>query len=435
MAVNLRDLSHPELEALVLRLKEQRFRAEQLFRWVHGRGATTLEEMSDVSRALKERLAPEVRIGELAVDLAQLSQDGTRKLRLRTEDDRLIESVLIPDGDARDLPESPAGLPHERLLTRVRQGRDLTRGPRGPVTDPSPGATPAQARDDDADDEDDEREGRRKLTQCISSQVGCALDCRFCATAQLGFGRQLTTGEIVGQVYLAERLLGALPPSDPTRRAGADRVTNVVFMGMGEPLHNYDNLVRALRILRDARGRNLSRRRITVSTAGLVPNIERLGQEGTGVNLAVSLNATTDEQRDHVMPINRKYPLEMLLGALRRYPLERRQRITFEYVLLGGVNDSLEDARRLPDLLRGIPCKLNLIPWNPHEHAPFVRPEPGRVLRFQKEAQRLGFTVYLRKTRGVDIDAACGQLAAALDPRAGRAGRPGKPRVRLPIQA
>jgi 23S rRNA (adenine2503-C2)-methyltransferase len=213
-------------------------------------------------------------------------------------------------------------------------------------------------------------------------------------------------------------------------------VTNLVFMGMGEPLHNYDNVVRALRILLHPLGRDFSRRRITVSTAGLVPAIERLAQEGVGVNLAVSLNASTDEQRDQVMPINRKYGLSALTAALRRYPLERRQRITIEYVLLAGVNDTLEDARRLPALLAGIPCKINLIPWNPHPQAPYRRPARAQVLAFQAELQRLGFTVYLRKTRGVDIDAACGQLAAAFDPRAGRPGhekRRAEKQIALPV--
>ncbi len=383
ISTNLRDLSLPEIETLVLSLGERRFRADQLFRWVHGRGISNLDQMTDVSMAMRERLREQVHIAGVEVDLEQISLDGTRKLRLRTADDRLIESVLIPDGDAR-----VDGLP----------------------------AGPGELEDDD----DTEEASRGKLTQCISSQVGCALDCDFCATAKLGFGRQLSTGEIVSQVYLAEQILAALPPDDPTRRVGSDRVTNLVFMGMGEPLHNYDNVVRALKILLHPMGRNFSRRRITVSTAGLVPAIEKLSHEPISVNLAVSLNASTDAQRDVVMPINRKYNLGMLLSALRRFPLEKRQRITFEYVLLAGVNDSLEDARRLPGLLAGIPCKLNLIPWNPHVDGNYRRPEMPSVLAFQAEAQRLGFTVYLRKTRGVDIDAACGQLAANRDPRAGR---------------
>lgn len=389
--LDLRDLGYEELTELMQRLGEKRFRGEQIFRWVHARGATTLAEMTDVSKALRARLAAEegAHVALHHIDLAQVSVDGTRKLRLRTHDNRLIESVLIPDDDAR----------------LVGAGES------------------AASSIDDEDDEDAEGGERRKLTQCVSSQVGCAIDCDFCATAKLGFGRNLSAGEIVSQIYQSERLLAELPASDPTIRAGGPRVTNVVFMGMGEPLHNYEQVTRALRILLHPLGRGLSRRRITVSTSGLVPAIDRLGSEGFVVNLAVSLNASTDEQRDRLMPINKKYPLRTLLDALRRFPLEKRQRITIEYVLLKGVNDSLDDARRLPELLRGIPCKLNVIPWNPHEQAPYERPEHARVLAFQKECMRLGFAVYIRKTRGVDIDAACGQLAAENDPRAGRQAR------------
>jgi 23S rRNA (adenine2503-C2)-methyltransferase len=388
--IELRNQTYDDLTELMQKLGEKRYRGEQLFRWVHARGVTDLDQMTDVSRKLRERLRAEnlVRVAELSIDKVQLSVDGTRKLRLKTADDRLIESVLIPDDDARD----------------VMSG--LASSEKGP--------------DAYDDDEDEPSWERKKLTQCVSSQVGCAIDCDFCATAKLGFGRNLSAGEIVSQVYQAEALLRSLPSDDPTRIAGGDQVTNLVFMGMGEPLHNFDNLTKALKILLHPLGRGFSRRRITVSTSGLVPAIEKLAQQGLPVNLAVSLNATTDEVRDVIMPINKRYPLKMLLGALRRFPLERRQRITMEYVLLGGVNDTLDDARRLPELLRGIPCKLNLIPWNPHPQAPYKRPERSTVLAFQAECMKLGFTTYTRKTRGIDIDAACGQLAAENDPRAGR---------------
>ena len=396
MKQDLRDLGYDETISLALRLGERRFRGEQLFRWVHARLCEDVAEMTDVSRALRARLVDEVAIGRLTIELAQVSVDGTRKLRLRTADNRVMESVLIPDADARSGQSEPAG--------------------------PPPALAAAEPADeDDGEDEDGAGAERKKLTQCISSQIGCAIDCDFCATAKLGFGRHLSVSEIVSQVYQAERLLQGLPADDPTRRAGGDRVTNLVFMGRGEPLHNYDNVLRAIRVLLHPLGRNFSRRRITVSTSGLVPAIDRLAGEGLPVNLAVSLNASCDEQRDRIMPINKKYPLAELLAALRRFPLERRQRITFEYVLLRGVNDSLQDARRLPELLRGIPCKLNVIPWNPHPHSPYQRPELQRVLAFQAEAMRQGFSVYIRKTRGVDIDAACGQLAAENDPRAGQA--------------
>jgi 23S rRNA (adenine2503-C2)-methyltransferase len=388
--IELRNQTYDDLTELMQKLGEKRYRGEQLFRWVHARGVTDLDQMTDVSRKLRERLRAEnlVRVAELSIDKVQLSVDGTRKLRLKTADDRLIESVLIPDDDARDVMSGMAS------------------SEKGP--------------DAYDDDEDEPSWERKKLTQCVSSQVGCAIDCDFCATAKLGFGRNLSAGEIVSQVYQAEALLRSLPSDDPTRIAGGDLVTNLVFMGMGEPLHNFDNLTKALKILLHPLGRGFSRRRITVSTSGLVPAIEKLAQEGLPVNLAVSLNATTDEVRDVIMPINKRYPLKMLLSALRRFPLERRQRITMEYVLLGGVNDTLDDARRLPELLRGIPCKLNLIPWNPHPQAPYKRPERSAVLAFQAECMKLGFTTYTRKTRGIDIDAACGQLAAENDPRAGR---------------
>ena len=401
-ALDLRAMTYEDFGELAKSLGERRFRAEQLFRWVHARGAREVAAMTDISRALREQLAGRATLNNLDIDVMQVSVDGTRKLRLRTTDSRLIETVLIPDGDARD-PAYAAPLPLAADEAEEGEG-------------------------DDDGESGDSAPGRRKLTQCISSQVGCAIDCDFCATAKLGFGRHLSASEIVSQVYLADHLLAGLTPEDPTRRAGGGRVTNLVFMGMGEPLHNYDNLVRALKILLHPLGRNFSRRRITVSTAGLVPAIERLAAEPVRVNLAVSLNATTDAQRDVLMPINRKYNLATLLAALRRFPLEKRQRITFEYVLLHGVNDSLEDARRLPALLRGIPCKLNIIPWNAHEGGPYRRPPMEQVYAFQAEAQARGFTVYLRKTRGADIDAACGQLAADNDPRAGR-----QKRVSLPL--
>ena len=394
--IDLRDFGYEEMTQMALRLGEKRFRGEQLFRWVHARGVTDLSAMTDVSKAFRERLTNQVDIRQIDIERAQVSVDGTRKMRLRTADNRVIETVLIPDDDARTM---------QAFV-------------------PSPGAAENLV----ALDEDEEDEAgpeavteRRKLTQCVSSQVGCAIDCDFCATAKLGFGRHLTASEIVSQVYLADRLLAELPEGDPTRRAGGQRTTNIVFMGMGEPLHNFDNVTRALRILTHPLGRSFSKRRITVSTAGLVPNIDRLGELRLGVNLAVSLNASHDEQRDRIMPINKKYPLHLLLEALRRYPLERRQRITIEYVLLRGVNDTLDDARRLPALLRDIPCKLNIIPWNPHPQSPYLRPETAQVIAFQRECMRLGFAVYIRKTRGVDIDAACGQLAAENDPRAGQA--------------
>jgi 23S rRNA (adenine2503-C2)-methyltransferase len=339
--LDLRSLTHAELEDFVqTTLGASRFRADQLFRWIHARGARSFEDMTDVPRPLREELARTARLESIDVDAMQVSEDGTRKLRLRAADGSLFESVLIPDGD--------------------------------------------------------------KLTQCISSQVGCAIDCDFCATAKMGLVRNLTSGEIVDQVYRARELLA---------EHGGRRITNLVYMGMGEPLHNYKEVVRSLRILIDELGANFSHRRITISTAGLVPAIEKLGREDVHCNLAISLNATTDEIRTRIMPLNKKWNLEKLLAAVRAYPLERRRRVTFEYVLLAGVNDSVEDAARLARLLKGMPCKVNVIPWNPHPLSDYRRPSPEAIGRFQNEVKRLGLPAYLRTPRGVDIDAACGQLA------------------------
>ena len=240
-------------------------------------------------------------------------------------------------------------------------------------------------------------------TAAISSQVGCAVDCQFCATAKLGLKRNLDAGEIVDQVYLARKLLAEVEPDR--------RITNIVYMGMGEPLHNYDNLITSLRILCNDKGAKLAQRRITVSTSGLVPKLEKLGNETVRPNLAVSLNAPNDAIRDMIMPINRKWNIGKLLAALKAYPLEQRRRITFEYVLLAGVNDSLDDAAQLARLLRGIKCKVNIIPYNPHPEAEYKRPSDSAVEQFQTECKRLGLATYLRRPRGDDIDAACGQLA------------------------
>jgi len=339
----------PDLRALTLEqamaqaetLGLQKFRGEQAWRWVHGKGARDWAEMSNIGAPTRERLAAGMRIGTLEVAEVQRSRDGTRKLRLTTRDGYAIESVLIPDGD--------------------------------------------------------------KTTQCISSQVGCAVDCQFCATAKLGLTRNLDAGEIADQVYRAKALLEV---EEPGRR-----ITNLVYMGMGEPLHNYDNVMTSLRILTHDLGAGLSQRRITVSTAGLVPRLEKLGLADVRPNLAVSLNAPNDRVRDEIMPINRKWNIAKLLGAIRAYPLEHRRRVTFEYVLLAGVNDGLDDARELSKILRGVKCKVNVIPFNPHPESVYQRPAPSVIDAFQAECKRHGLPTYLRTPRGDDIDAACGQLA------------------------
>jgi 23S rRNA (adenine2503-C2)-methyltransferase len=359
--IDLCALTLDEAEAFAVAHGWSKFRGEQIWRWVHANGARSFGEMTNVSAEIRGKLADESTIGSLQIAEVQTSSDGTRKLRLVTHDGQSIESVLIPDGE--------------------------------------------------------------KTTQCISSQVGCAVDCQFCATAKLGLVRNLTAGEIVDQVYLGRQLLAEV---DPGRR-----ITNLVYMGMGEPLHNYDSLIRSIKILTNDKGAKLGQRRITVSTSGLVPKLEKLGAE-TDVrpNLAVSLNAPNDEIRDEIMPINRKWNIAKLLAALRAYPLEQRRRITFEYVLLAGVNDSLRDAAQLSKLLRGVKCKVNLIPWNPHPEAPYDRPSDAVIEAFQMECKRLGLPTYLRTPRGDDIDAACGQLAN----RSSRDRQDGSPIVPLRIR-
>ncbi len=328
-----------DAEAFAVAQGWPKFRGEQAWRWVHDKGVRAFAEMTNITATMRDELAARATIGGVRVAEVQTSRDGTQKLRLVTHDDRSIESVIIPDGD--------------------------------------------------------------KTTQCISSQVGCAVDCQFCATAKLGLERNLDAGEIVDQVYQARALV------EPAGR----RITNLVYMGMGEPLHNYPNLVQSLKILTHDKGIGLSQRRITVSTSGLVPKLEKLGNETVRPNLAVSLNAPTDAIRDAIMPINRKWNIAALLAALRAYPLEQRRRITFEYVLLAGVNDGLDHAAQLARLLRGIKCKVNIIPWNPHPEAPYARPAAPVIDAFQAETRRLGLPTYLRTPRGDDIDAACGQLA------------------------
>ncbi len=344
---DVQDLSRAELEAWCADVGEPRYRATQLLAWVHRKGVERFADMSNVSRALRERLAADFTIGRLAASFVADAADGTRKMLFQLPGDRpaAIESVLIPQFDRAD------------------------------------GA-------------------RDRLTLCISSQAGCGMGCGFCATARMGLVRNLSPGEIVGQVR-AGRALAAPRP-----------LTNVVFMGMGEPLANYDAVRAALEILTAEWGLAISPRRITVSTVGLVPAIPRLIAE-TRVNLAVSLSATTDAQRARLMPVDRRYPLAALLAACRALPLPRRKRITFEYVLLGGENDADADARRLVRLLHGLRSKVNLIPFNPFPGAGFVPSPRERIVRFQAILRDHGVNATIRESRGQDIQAACGQLAAA----------------------
>ena len=315
------------------------YRADQVCKWVYLRQVDGFDPMTDLGKGLRASLAEAFEIPRLPVDALAESADGSRKYRLRLSDGLFVEAVLMPE--------------------------------------------------------------RAHSTLCVSSQVGCAMGCRFCRTGADGLRRNLTRGEIVAQV---RDLVGS---------ADADRpLTNIVFMGMGEPLANFKPLVSALETLTDNDyGLKFSGHRITVSTAGLVPRMLDLGHQ-TRVNLAVSLNATDNETRNRLMPINRKYPIEALLDACGQYPLQTGRRITFEYILIDGVNDSTDNARRLAKLLRPIRSKINLIPFNPHPGSPFRRPEEEAVLAFQQILLDSHYTTIIRRSKGQDIAAACGQLAA-----------------------
>lgn len=348
---NLRGLTRAELrEWLARELGSPSYRADQLFAWIHERRVSDFAAMSNLPKRERELLGERACLDTLSVDTVLRARDGTRKLRLRTHDREAIESVLIPNDE-------------------------------------------------------------RGLTQCISSQIGCALDCRFCATASLGFRRNLDTWEIVDQVARARELLAN--EAEQADQRWPARITNIVYMGMGEPLHNFNQVQRSIEILTDEAGEAIAGRRITVSTSGLVPAIQRFAREGLGleVGLAISLNATTDSTRDEVMPINRRWNIAELLAAVREVPTSRRRRVTFEYVLLGGVNDSDADARRLIALVREFRCHVNVIPFNPHPHAPYRRPSEDRIERFMTILRATQIQCWLRTPRGDDIQAACGQLA------------------------
>ena len=346
--VNLLGLARAELEAFVAGLGSQPFRARQLMNWLYKRGCGDFAAMSDLARDFRALLGEHAEIRTPAIVTAQQASDGTRKWLLRADAAQAFEMVFIPEAE------------------------------RG--------------------------------TLCISSQVGCALDCSFCSTAQQGFNRNLTTAEIVGQVWLAKQQLGEAP--------GTDRiVTNVVLMGMGEPLANFRNVVPALRILLDDLGFDLSRRRVTLSTSGLVPQIYKLAEE-SNVALAVSLHAPDDELRSQLVPINRLHPIAELLEACWHYIDEQNGRsVTFEYVMLDGVNDSPAQARALARLLAGHPAKVNLIPFNPFPGTRYRRSPEAAVEAFRDLLIRGGVLATIRRTRGEDIDAACGQLVGRVQDR------------------
>jgi len=351
MPVNLLDFDAQGLAGFVTTLGEKPFRAKQLLRWVHRCGEGDFAAMSDLAKSLREKLAGAAVVTAPRVMSDGTSEDGTRKWLLDAGNGNAVEAVFIPEAN------------------------------RG--------------------------------TLCVSTQAGCTLACRFCSTGKQGFNRNLTVAEIIGQLWQANRALGATPKGERV-------ISNVVLMGMGEPLLNFDNVVPALRLMLDDNAYGLSRRRVTVSTSGIVPLIDRLRDE-CPVALAVSLHAPNDALRDRLMPINRKYPLRELLAACVRY-LDRAPRdfITFEYVMLAEVNDSERQARELVSLLAGVPSKVNLIPFNPFPQAEFERSSREAILRFSDTLNAADIVTTTRRTRGDDIDAACGQLAGRVHDRSRR---------------
>jgi 23S rRNA (adenine2503-C2)-methyltransferase len=349
---NLLGMSREKMEAFFLEMGEKAFRASQVMKWIHQRGVSNFQDMTDLSKALRAKLEAEAEVRTPELLLEQSSDDGTRKWLIRLDDGNCIETVFIPEDD------------------------------RG--------------------------------TLCISSQVGCALDCTFCSTARQGFNRNLSSAEIISQVWIAR---ATLQPDPTTERV----ITNVVLMGMGEPLLNYDNVVDAMRIMLDDNAYGLSKRRVTLSTSGVIPAMDRLAKD-IDVSLAVSLHAPNDELRDQLVPLNRKYQIRELIEACERYLHGKpyRSRITYEYVMLDGVNDTPEHARQLVRLLRDKAAKVNLIPFNPFPETRYKRSSAETISRFREILHKAGVITVTRRTRGDDIDAACGQLAGKVQDRSRR---------------
>ncbi len=358
---NLLDLDRAGMRAYFAELGEKPFRADQVLKWIYHQGETDFAAMTDLAKPLRQRLAAEAEVRPPQIITCKDSVDGTRKWLFRLDGGNAIECVFIPDDD--------------------------------------------------------------RNTLCVSTQVGCALDCSFCATARAGFNRNLTTAEIIGQVWLAHQSLLADHPQ------GERGVTNVVLMGMGEPLLNMKAVVPALKLMIDDFGFGLSKRHVTVSTSGVVPKMDQL-RDAVDVSLAVSLHAPNDALRDELVPLNRSHPLDSLMAACRRWLADghRKKHIMFEYVMLDGVNDRPEHARELVELLGGIPAKVNLIPFNPFEGSGYQRSSEAAIQRFVGILRDNGVFAIARRTRGDDIDAACGQLAGEVDDRSKRARRFESPR-------
>ena len=355
--VNLLGLSRALMEGFFTELGEKRFRSEQVMKWIHHHGVRDFEQMTNLGRSLRERLEQVATIAPPEIADQQDSADGTRKWAIRVAGGALVEAVLIPEGD--------------------------------------------------------------RATLCVSSQVGCSLDCKFCSTGKQGFQRDLTSAEIIGQVWLA------IDSYDGWQSGKGRVVTNVVMMGMGEPLLNFDNVVAAMDLMTDDLAYGLSKRKVTLSTSGVVPALDQLA-EFSDVSLAVSLHAPNDAVRDQIVPINRRYPIADLLASARRYidaQPDKKRVVTIEYTLLAGVNDQPEHARELCELLEDYPCKINLIPFNDFPNSGFKRPSGNAVSRFWQVLVDAGFIVTVRTTRGDDIDAACGQLVGDVVDRTRRAAR------------
>ena len=355
--VNLLGMTRAQLEAFFGDIGEKKFRAQQVMKWMHHQGVRDFQAMTNLGKGLRDRLESCAEITPPQIESQQDSADGTRKWAIKVDGGALVEAVLIPEGD--------------------------------------------------------------RATLCVSSQVGCSLDCKFCSTGKQGFQRDLTAAEIIGQVWLAIN-------SYDGWQAGKGRVvTNVVMMGMGEPLLNFDNVVSSMELMCDDLAYGLSKRKVTLSTSGVVPALDRLA-ELSDVSLAVSLHAPNDAIRNEIVPINRRYPIAKLLDSARAYidaQTDRKRVVTIEYTLLAGVNDQVEHAHELAALLKDYPCKINLIPFNDFPNSGFKRPSGNAVSRFWKVLMEAGFIVTVRTTRGDDIDAACGQLVGDVNDRTKRSAR------------
>ncbi len=366
MKTNLLNYNLQDLEAFFKQIGEPTYRASQLLKWIHQYGEVDFTKMSNFSKALQTKLAEAATIELPEVSFHRVSNDGTQKWLLKLSCNNAIEMVYIPEDD------------------------------RG--------------------------------TLCVSSQVGCGLNCSFCSTGAQGFNRNLSTAEIISQIWIAARTLSE-------KDGFHDRhVTNVVFMGMGEPLLNFDNVLRASQIMMDDFGYGLSKRRVTLSSSGLIPELEKLSKV-SDLSLAISLHAPNDALRDILVPINKKYPLKQLMHLCKHYfEKEPRRRVTFEYVMLDNVNDHMEHARELVKILDGVPCKMNLIPFNPFPGTEYRRSSPERIAAFQQYLINKGINTIVRKTRGDDIDAACGQLAGDFMDKTSRSERWKKLRIPVSVE-